>query len=58
MFCIGAEHTFHKPNYKKVDCGDSENSSSKQAGIVHIAKVLAHQGDITAWPISPNSLTK
>lgn len=37
---IVAGRCFRSTNYEKADCGDSEDSSANQAGIVHVAKVL------------------
>lgn len=40
MLLIVAVHSFPEPYCEKVDCGDLEDSSTKQARIVHFAKVL------------------
>lgn len=41
MLFIGAEHIFPALNYEKMDCGDSEDSSGRQAGLAYIA-IMEH----------------
>lgn len=44
MLFIVAEYSFLALNYKMADCGGSEDTNAKQAGIVYVAKLLTHCG--------------